>query len=392
MNSKLKIMLCVFALFALFLQPVYAIPEDIIAIGIDVPEVPEDTNTTEITDDPTIIDVIEVPIDPIDVERLPPSISVNQSNIITKEDNIRINGSLEELGVSVKYEILDTENRGNCLVNISAETIDLASFSAADIIGIGPIDDIDVDPIDPPISRISFVCNINISELDDKRYDLKIIARNDSENTTTKDVKLVVDRTSPEVVIDSISTRDRSPILTGAIDDLTEITTFKLTINGTNYQPEIKDDGTWEIQLETLSRGAYAVEIYAKDQVTNTTNRTEEDAITIRGGGGTRIVPETPTETVTPGPAPETPAAQPVVTEPTITNTPTTPTTPTTGGTPVTTPAPTTGNVAAVNPAETSGSTGFLGLPTGASTSLAIIVGALLVVGALGYFLFFAKK
>ena len=194
-------------------------------------------------------------------------------------------------------------------------------------------------------------------------------------------------------MIDSISTRDRSPILTGAIDDLTEITTFKLTINGTNYQPEIKDDGTWEIQLEELPRGTQNIEIYAKDEATNTTTRTEEDAITIRGGGGTRIVaePQGPTETITPAPAPETPAAQPVVTQPTVVNVPTTPTTPATGRTPAQT-APTTGNIPVANPSSTSGSTGFLGLPTGASTSLAIIVGALLVVGALGYFLFFAKK
>ena len=82
MNSKLKIMLSVFALFALFLQPIYAIPEEEIAIGIDVPEAPEDTNTTEVPetpDGPIILGVIEIPIDPIDVERLPPSISVNQS-------------------------------------------------------------------------------------------------------------------------------------------------------------------------------------------------------------------------------------------------------------------------------------------------------------------------
>ena len=391
MNSKLKIMLSVFALFALFLKPIYAIEETEMGFPDDL----DTNNTTEVPetpDGPIIIGVIEIPIDPIDVERLPPSISVNQSKIITNKNDIRIEGRLEELGVNVKYEIPETGDHGNCLVNISADTIELASFSAVDIIGIGPIDDTDSETTDPH-NRISFVCNIDISELEDEEYTVDIIAKNDSEITTTKDVKLVVDRTAPEVIIDSISTRDRTPILTGAVDDLTEVIAFKLAINGINYQPEIKDDGTWEIQLEELPRGTQNIEIYAKDEATNTTTRTEEDAITIRGGGGTRIVaePQGPTETITPAPAPETPAAQPVVTQPTVVNVPTTPTTPATGRTPAQT-APTTGNIPVANPSSTSGSTGFLGLPTGASTSLAIIVGALLVVGALGYFLFFAKK
>jgi LPXTG-motif cell wall-anchored protein len=122
---------------------------------------------------------------------------------------------------------------------------------------------------------------------------------------------------------------------------------------------------------------------------------TDDNESDIRRGGGTRIVAETPAPTVqanAPAPAPVGPI---VVTQPTpVVNTPTTPTTPTTGGTPTTTPTettPITGNVTAVNPTGTSGATGFLGLPSTSAGTMGMIVGALLVIGAIGYFFFFRK-
>jgi len=410
MNSKIKMLLGVFFVFAL-LSPIYAIetPTDVEAISVDdelIEYRPEDdTNTSTGPDLPhgdiempgILPDKPHVIVDPI----IRPELILNQTEIITKDNYILLTGSLKDLGVTVKYKIWGTTKTGNCRVQLTADTIEeapeIVTFSAIDDqpSAISPIEEDPIRPILPIVAeRITFTCDLNVSDIEGK-YKVDVIAENTERLTTTKKVDLIVDRTAPAVDIDSISTRDRTPVLTGTIEDLIDIRKFKLTVNDVIYEPTINDDRTWEIQLETLPRGTHNVEVYTSDRLSNADTKTEEEKITIRTGGGTRIVAEptnTPTETVTPAPAPETPAAQPVVTEPTITNTPTTPTTPTTGGTPITTPAPTTGNVAAVNPAETSGSTGFLGLPTGASTSIALVIGALLVVGALGYFLFFAKK
>lgn len=226
--------------------------------------------------------------------------------------------------------------------------------------------------------------------LEEGEYLLSVRLKDNYGNSILKTQKIIIDMTNPIVEMDSLSTTNRNPTITGKVIDK-NATEVSVVINNNTYKAAISGEN-WSVEVsDTLPLGNQEVKVIAKDEADNS-NEISDSINIYSTGGGTRIVAETPTETVTPGPAPETPAAQPVVTEPTITNTPTTPTTPATGGTPVTTPAPTTGNIAAANPAETSGSTGFLGLPTGASTSLAIIVGALLVVGALGYFLFFAKK
>jgi hypothetical protein len=404
MNNKLSKAVGVFLVLALFLNPIYAedeenaqvieIPEsivvdnDIISTGevLEFPERPieipfEDSNISTPPITPPQDHLIDGVIDfPGEIEEIPIvsestiSIRLDKTKIITKENSITLTGRIrsERTDVRVKYKIRGTDAEGDCNVLYDPETIPIA----------------DIDPA-IELKQATLTCVLDIAEQDTKEYIVSIIAVDSSSNTATKEVDLTIDRIPPIVTVNDLSTRDRSPILSGTLDDLTAVD-FRLTIDGKEYAPEVTD-GVWEIQLETLAAGKYAVEFYAKDEAENIARENFAEKVDIRRGGGTRIVAETPTETVTPGPAPETPAAQPVVTQPTVVNVPTTPTTPATGRTPAQT-APTTGNIPVANPSSTSGSTGFLGLPTGASTSLAIIVGALLVVGTLGYFLFFAKK
>lgn len=248
-----------------------------------------------------------------------------------------------------------------------------------------------------------FECYFKVEDLDNtdfkedsKEYILKIKAFDAAGNITEKDINLTIDRKAPIVIVDSISTPTREPMLTGKVEDLTDITEFKITVNDKDYVVNsIDPNGNWSVQLDRLPRGTHTVWFSATDELGNK-KEDKVDAITIirRSGGGRRVTGTTTTPTVNPTPTPVTPAPQPVVTTPTVVNTPTqpvvtTPTTPT-PATPTET-APTTGNVAVANPEKTSGTTGFLGLSENASTGIALLIGALLVIGALGYFLFFAR-
>lgn len=457
MNSKIKMVLGVLLVFAL-LSPIYAIetpidilphdpivdPEDgtddnesdlvdkiefprlgdfpdspgsIVGKPIVGPEDGTDDNESDLPDkikfpeSPGLI--VEKPdkitVDPILVG---PEITVYNQKIITKENSIEVKGSLKEAGLNVTYNIPETNKSGSCRVEYSTGTIDVAPDLRSPQIKFSAIDDNPsiispiekdprppvIDPISPVITtKITFDCNIDVPNIEGE-YKVNVVAKKSARYRKTEKIDLIVDRTAPEVTVDSISTRDRNPILTGtARDNLTDIKALTITINGVNYQPEADEDGTWEVQLDTLPRGTHNVKIYAKDEAKNTyIDETENGAIVIRSaGGGTRIVAETPAPTVqanAPAPAPVGPI---VVTQPTpVVNTPTTPTTPTTGGTPTTTPTettPITGNVTAVNPTGTSGATGFLGLPSTSAGTMGMIVGALLVIGAIGYFFFFRK-
>lgn len=398
MNSKIKMLLGVFFVFAL-LSPIYAIetPTDVEAISVDDklmeyrPE--DDTNTSTDPDLPhgdiempgILPDKPDVIVDPI----IRPELILHQTEIITKDNYILLTGSLKDLGVTVKYKIWGTTKTGNCRVQLTADTIEeapeIVTFSAIDDqpSAISPIEEDPRRPILPIVAeRITFTCNLNVSDIEGK-YKVDVIAEKTERLNTTKKVDLIVDRTAPVVDIDSISTRDRTPVLTGTIEDLIDIRKFKLTVNDVIYEPTINDDRTWEIQLETLPRGTHNVEVYTSDRLSNADTKTEEEKITIRTGGGTRIVAEpTNTPTVIPATAPEPlPVGPIVVTQPTIETT-----------------APET---EAVSPAEatpqseetaqTSGTTGFLGLPATSSSNAAVIVGALLIIGAIGYFFFFRK-
>ena len=259
--------------------------------------------------------------------------------------------------------------------------------------------------VNPGLSKEKqFTCYFKVEDLDNtdfkedsKEYKLKIKAFDAAGNITEKDINLTIDRTEPIVIVDPISTPTREPMLTGNVEDLTDITEFKITVIGKDYVVNsIDPNGNWSVQLDRLPRGTHTVWYSATDELGNK-KEDKVDAITIirRSGGGRRVTGTTTTPTVNPTPTPVTPTPQPVVTTPTVVNTPapqpvvTTPTTPS-PATPTET-APTTGNVAVANPEKTSGTTGFLGLSENASTGIALLIGALLVIGALGYFLFFAR-
>ncbi len=450
MNSKIKILLGVFFVFAL-LTPIYA---GTLKTTRLIPITPGGNLIDGITD--KVSD--EIIIGPIGEKEDFPDFNVTQTRILAKENtrNIFITGKVKSTDINITYNIQNTTISGTCRIGgiktrlppisdkpgvgviekepIEAERISLAvaketndpnTKTVRDLINLNDSflennensvvkkDDLDsLEVVEIPDTgldlgtlRKNFTCVINVSGMEEGKYQIKVTATKPLtppkklQFKSTKQVELIVDRSAPIVTVDDMpSTSTRNPILTGTVEDLTKITNFEIRVNGTSYTPAFRDGGKiWEVQLNRLPRGTHTVWFSATDELGHKTEDEKADAITIRSatGTGTRVRGTTTTPTVNPTPTPVTPAPQPVVTTPTVVNTPTpqpvvtTPTTPTPATSTET--APTTGNVAVANPEKTSGTTGFLGLSENASTGIALLIGALLVIGALGYFLFFAR-
>ncbi|HRS42331.1 MAG TPA: hypothetical protein P5530_00415 [Candidatus Diapherotrites archaeon] len=446
MNSKIKILLGVFFVFAL-LTPIYAGHLTQISVGTQSREVNSSRrigDVSEISDDSAIpikIDLREVDLSVIQTRVLTKKTSgyelisgnadtnANVTYVVKDNDNtVRKTGVCKRLFITPPNPRLPISGIGAIAMPNVAEEVKRTSFvsttetndpttkiakesfnqneisSNRDVISSETIDDMELDAreIDTDlelrdIKKRNFTCKVDVSELEEGNYKITVTATKRLYKDNSKDVPLIVDRSAPFVTVVDPSTSTREPMLTGIVEDLTKITNFEIRVNGTSYTPTFTDGKIWEVQLNRLPRGTHTVWFSAIDELGHTTDGTIADAITIRSatGTGTRVRGTTTTPTVNPTPTPVTPAPQPVVTTPTVVNTPTpqpvvtTPTTPT----PATSTeiAPTTGNVAVANPEKTSGTTGFLGLSENASTGIALLIGALLVIGALGYFLFFAR-
>lgn len=248
-------------------------------------------------------------------------------------------------------------------------------------------------------SKIDFSCELH--DLVDDRFDVDFIYSLKS-IVLRESIKTTIDTKSPDVIVYPLTTTDTNPVLKGNIkDNLTGVDSFVITVGGKNYnvtETDIDSDGNWSVQLNNLTVGNHQVTYVATDKAGNETRETV-DAVTRNAtyATGTRVYSTTTitTEPVSPAPLPVIPVEQTVVTEPTVVNVPAPTPTPTTGTTVTETPSelsPITGNVAAANPEESSSTTGFLGLSSGVSKSVAITIGVLLVIGTIGYFVLFYKK
>src|SRR5690606_35177234 len=109
--------------------------------------------------------------------------------------------------------------------------------------------------------------------LTDGTYDVSVTATdsvgNDGTDATTDE--LVVDLTPPTVTVDSLTTGDSTPELTGRVDDTTA--TISVTVNGNTYPATNNGDGTWTLSDNTISpaltEGTYDVSVTATDSVGN---------------------------------------------------------------------------------------------------------------------------
>lgn len=127
--------------------------------------------------------------------------------------------------------------------------------------------------------------------------------------------ELVIDLTTPEVSVNFLITKDKTPELTGTVNDPNAI--ISVTIEGTTYIAVNNGDGTWILndgQIATnLSTGVHEVEVSAKDSANNIGNDSTHNELTIRSSSRSSntgnveeepVVTPTPIVTVAPTPMP----------------------------------------------------------------------------------------
>ncbi len=123
-----------------------------------------------------------------------------------------------------------------------------------------------------------------ITPLLDNTYDIEVEAEDSFGNVGTDDTTddLVIDSTPPTIAIDSITTNDSTPELTGTVDD--DDADISITVNGQTYQASNNQDGTWTLAddiLPELADSTYDVIAEAVDEVGNSGVDTTQDELVV---------------------------------------------------------------------------------------------------------------
>jgi hypothetical protein len=109
-------------------------------------------------------------------------------------------------------------------------------------------------------------------------YQLVVI--DPSGNMTT--VNFVIDKTAPEVTINSKKTNHTQPSLSGTINEATLV--LEITVDGQVYTATNHNDGTWTIDenvISVLPEGIYDVVVFARDLAGNESTDTTTDELVI---------------------------------------------------------------------------------------------------------------
>jgi len=227
--------------------------------------------------------------------------------------------------------------------------------------------------------------------LEEGEYLLSVRLKDNYGNAILKTQKIIIDKTNPIIEMDSLSTTDRTPVITGKVKDK-NATDVSVVINSNTYKATISGE-TWSVEVnDTLPLGDQEVKVIAKDEAENLTEA--DNSINIYStGGGTRITPAITTQE-TQAPEIPNPIPTPIVEQPQ----PVPENTNAGNGetlTPVVeTPIETT-QLEETPVAETpspSGLTGFAGFASSPGGVVTIIGGILVVIGAVGYFFFLRPR
>ncbi|MBP9131947.1 hypothetical protein KBF61_02335 [Candidatus Saccharibacteria bacterium] len=108
-------------------------------------------------------------------------------------------------------------------------------------------------------------------QCNDGQYKVFLTARDEYGKTTTKEVMIVIDNTAPTITASNRSTRDRTPSLSGTVDDPAADVEIKL--NEQTYQAINYGNGTWKLADDTiasLSDGTYNIQAKVTDEAGNT--------------------------------------------------------------------------------------------------------------------------
>ena len=106
--------------------------------------------------------------------------------------------------------------------------------------------------------------------MDDGKYDVTVIATNPEGGENTSYGTVEIDTTAPVVNIDDVVTKDKTPPLSGTVDDPDAKVT--VTVGGEKYDAINNGDGTWTLPDNTvheLEGGDYIVIVTAEDKVGN---------------------------------------------------------------------------------------------------------------------------
>lgn len=135
-------------------------------------------------------------------------------------------------------------------------------------------------------------------ELADGVYDVKITTKDASDNVVYEHLfegYLTVDNLAPAVAIETVKTDQRSPQITGTVDD--PDAKIEVVINGKIYPAINNGDGTWTLPAGTiepeLASGNYEIEVTATDSAGNQTVVKANLKVDAKGEIGFILAPDT---------------------------------------------------------------------------------------------------
>lgn len=129
------------------------------------------------------------------------------------------------------------------------------------------------------IAGMNSVSTISVSIPAGKFTDL---AGNSNTASTSTDNSVTYDATPPIITVDTLFTQNRSPKLTGTVDD--NSATIKVTVNGIEYSATNNANGTWTLAssiINTLPDGTYNVVAKATDIVGNIGQDSTNNELTV---------------------------------------------------------------------------------------------------------------
>ncbi|MDJ1173777.1 Ig-like domain-containing protein [Roseofilum capinflatum] len=127
--------------------------------------------------------------------------------------------------------------------------------------------------------------SITASTLSAGNHDITATVSDAAGNTGAASAALgiTVDTTAPTVTVNSLSTLDTTPALTGTVDD--NSASIQVTVNGNSYTGTNNGDGTWTLADNTispaLSAGTYEVAVSATDSAGNGGNDSSSNELVV---------------------------------------------------------------------------------------------------------------
>ena len=205
-----------------------------------------------------------------------------------------------------------------------------------------------------PVIDIGVDSVVELSKFGDGKYDLEVIFTDGASNYKTINQQIIVDNIKPEIILNggNVSIVQGNTYVDAGATATDNVSVGTPVISGT---------------VDTTTVGTYIVTYNVTDEAGNaatpvTRTVTVTSAPATGGGGGTRITPVVIPQPVVTTTTEVIPRPEPFI-APAATETPT-----------------------------TAGATGFLGLPGNTARNVGVGVGALAVIGAVGYFFFLRPR